>query len=111
VTNNSSNAQVCCQCGTCTAICPVRRVVKFSPRVAIYDSNIYDTDTDVWDCLTCGWTRQRERVLITSCPKCLAHLNCLKEEEDSGHGHNYPFEVMDLTVYLARKLNGGDGDE
>lgn len=50
-------------------------------------------------------------VLITSCPKCLAHLNCLKEEEDSEHGHDYPFEVLDLTVYLARKLGGGNGGD
>jgi len=36
--------------------------------------------------------------LITTCPKCLAHFNCLKQEIE------YPFKVEDLTTYLARKV-------
>jgi Fe-S oxidoreductase len=40
------------------------------------------------------------QALITTCPKCLAHFNCLASEEDAPE---YP-EVVDLTVFLARKL-------
>ncbi|MHC1584856.1 MAG: (Fe-S)-binding protein [Candidatus Syntropharchaeia archaeon] len=38
-------------------------------------------------------------VLITTCPKCIAHLNCLKEEKDSEG--KYDFDITDLTVFLA----------
>ncbi len=41
--------------------------------------------------------------LITTCPKCLAHLNCLKSEKDAVK--KYDFDVIDLTVFLARRLN------
>ena len=40
--------------------------------------------------------------MVTSCPKCLAHFNCLKKDEST----DYNFEVVDLSVLLARQLNG-----
>lgn len=40
--------------------------------------------------------------MVTACPKCLAHFNCLKREE----GTDYNVEVVDLSVLLARQLNG-----
>jgi heterodisulfide reductase subunit D len=43
-------------------------------------------------------------VLITTCPKCLAHLNCMKTEQESVE--NYDFEIKDLTVFLAEQLGG-----
>lgn len=48
-------------------------------------------------------------ILITTCPKCLAHFNCLKNEKDSVY--NYDFEIMDLSVFLARTLKDGDNKE
>ncbi len=44
-------------------------------------------------------------ILITTCPKCLAHLNCLKyETERSGKEEEkgYDFEIVDLAVFLGR---------
>lgn len=41
--------------------------------------------------------------LITTCPKCNAHLNCLKNEKPPIK--EFPVEVIDLTVFLSR-LNG-----
>ncbi len=41
-------------------------------------------------------------VLITTCPKCLLHFNCLKHE----HTHEYKFEIMDLVVFLGRLAEG-----
>jgi len=47
-------------------------------------------------------------VLITTCPKCLSHLSCLKheserEEEKETEGE-YNFEIVDLAVFLGRLL-------
>jgi len=39
-------------------------------------------------------------ILITTCPKCLSHFNCLKHEQ--GAESNYKFEIMDLVVFLGR---------
>ena len=39
-------------------------------------------------------------ILITTCPKCLSHFNCLKQEQ--GSESNYKFEIMDLVVFLGR---------
>lgn len=41
------------------------------------------------------------KTLITACPKCLAHFNCLKNEKDAVK--KYDFDVVDLTVFLARE--------
>jgi len=40
--------------------------------------------------------------MVTSCPKCLAHFNCLKKDAST----DYNFEVVDLSVLLVRQLNG-----
>jgi heterodisulfide reductase subunit D len=40
--------------------------------------------------------------LITTCPKCLAHFNCLKNEKEPEK--KYDFDVVDLSVFLARQL-------
>ena len=43
-------------------------------------------------------------ILITTCPKCLSHFNCLKQEQEQEQGSesNYKFEIMDLVVFLGR---------
>jgi Fe-S oxidoreductase len=38
-------------------------------------------------------------VLVTTCPKCITHLVCLKDE-----GGDYPFKIQDLTEFLAERL-------
>jgi heterodisulfide reductase subunit D len=45
------------------------------------------------------------KTLITTCPKCLAHFNCLKNEKDAVK--KYDFDVVDLTVFLARQMEAG----
>jgi Fe-S oxidoreductase len=45
-------------------------------------------------------------VLVTTCPKCIAHLVCLQEEEG---GHD--FEIMDLAQFLAKHLPPGEDAE
>jgi Fe-S oxidoreductase len=42
------------------------------------------------------------KTLITTCTKCLAHLNCLKNEKEAAK--KYDLDILDLTVYLARQL-------
>ena len=45
------------------------------------------------------------QVLVTTCPKCIAHLACVKDE--GGHGD---LRIMDLTQFLAaRLLPSGEG--
>lgn len=48
------------------------------------------------------------QVLVTTCPKCIAHLACVKDE--GGHGD---LQIMDLTQFLAARLppsgEGGGG--
>jgi Fe-S oxidoreductase len=43
------------------------------------------------------------KTLITICPKCLAHFNCLKNEKDAAK--KYDLDVVDLTVFLARQFD------
>jgi len=56
---------------------------------------------------------KRVDVLITTCPKCLSHLSCLKHEseregkereEQSEYEREYNFEIVDLGVFLGRLL-------
>ena len=42
------------------------------------------------------------KTLITTCPKCLAHFNCLKNEKDAVK--KYDLDVVDLSVFLAREV-------
>jgi Fe-S oxidoreductase len=42
------------------------------------------------------------KTLITTCSKCLAHFNCLKNEKEPEK--KYDFDVVDLSVYLARHI-------
>ncbi len=42
------------------------------------------------------------KTLITTCSKCLAHFNCLKNEKDAAK--KYDLDVVDLSVFLARRL-------
>jgi heterodisulfide reductase subunit D len=44
------------------------------------------------------------KVLVTTCPKCLAHLSCMKEELESVE--KYDFEIKDITVFLAEQMGG-----
>jgi len=48
------------------------------------------------------------RVLVTTCPKCIAHLQCVADEGDHGD-----LRIMDLTQFLAARLPpaGGTDDE
>jgi heterodisulfide reductase subunit D len=41
------------------------------------------------------------KTLITTCTKCLAHFNCLKNEKEAAR--KYDLDIVDLTVYLARE--------
>lgn len=50
-------------------------------------------------------------LLVTTCPKCLAHLNCLKHEKEKEREREgneaereYKFEIVDLVVFLGRLL-------
>lgn len=43
-------------------------------------------------------------VLVTTCPKCLAHLTCMKTEQESVE--HYDFDIKDLTVFLAEQMGG-----
>ena len=45
------------------------------------------------------------KTLITTCSKCLAHFNCLKNEKDAVK--KYDLDVVDLTVFLAHQLEAG----
>ena len=45
------------------------------------------------------------KTLITTCSKCLAHFNCLKNEKDATK--KYDLDVVDLSVFLARQLEAG----
>ena len=44
------------------------------------------------------------KVLITTCPKCLAHLTCMKDEQESIE--QYDYDIKDLTVFLAGQMGG-----
>jgi len=40
-------------------------------------------------------------IMLTSCPKCVAHFECLKFEGDPKHD----FEILDVVSFLARQVN------
>jgi len=85
VSSTSSNIQLCYQCGKCTAICPVRRVVKTSPRNTIYQTNAYKTGSDdIWNCLTCN-------LCYDECPQGVDYPEFVKEERNGNA------EVADLV--------------
>jgi Fe-S oxidoreductase len=44
--------RLCYQCGTCTAVCPLRYLSKFSPRQIVYESRF--EEQELWKCLTCN---------------------------------------------------------
>lgn len=39
-------------------------------------------------------------VMLTSCPKCVTHFECLKFEGDPRHD----FEILDVVSFLARQV-------
>ena len=39
-------------------------------------------------------------VMLTTCPKCVAHFECLKFEGDPRH----EFEILDVVSFLARQI-------
>jgi Fe-S oxidoreductase len=47
-------------------------------------------------------------VLLTACPKCYAHLNCIKNEKPPIK--EFDIEVVDLAVFLS-KLDAGEEEE
>lgn len=78
----SSNMQLCYQCGKCTAICPVRRVIKTSPRNNIYQSNVYRTGSDdIWNCLTCN-------LCYDGCPQGVNYPEFVREEREGKQNGN-----------------------
>lgn len=79
MSSTSSNNQLCYQCGKCTAICPVRRVVLTSPRNTIYQSNVYRTSSDdIWNCLTCN-------LCYDGCPQGVNYPEFVREEREGKH--------------------------
>ena len=40
-------------------------------------------------------------IMLTSCPKCVSHFECLKFEGDPTHD----FEILDVVSFLARQVN------
>ena len=40
-------------------------------------------------------------MMITACPKCVSHLECLKFEGDERHD----IEILDVVSFLARQVN------
>ena len=39
-------------------------------------------------------------IMLTSCPKCVTHFECLKFEGDPKHD----FEILDVVSFLARQV-------
>jgi len=101
VSITSSNMQLCYQCGKCTAICPVRRVVKTSPRNNIYQSNVYRTGSDdIWNCLTCN-------LCYDGCPQGVNYPEFVREEREGKQNgdlvHKGVFTALsDLMVDLNK---------
>ncbi len=60
-----TNANLCVECGKCTASCPVsRRVPDFSPRLMVEQSlekmsTEIETGPQLWECLTCRTCEER----------------------------------------------------
>lgn len=46
------------------------------------------------------------KTLITACPKCYAHLNCVKNEKPPVR--DFRIDVEDLTVFLAKLIDKGE---
>lgn len=70
----TSNIRICYQCGKCTAICPVRKVVRTSPRRNILEENTYHiTNEDIWSCLSC-------KLCYIGCPQDVDYLDFVLEE-------------------------------
>tara|TARA_B100000941_G_scaffold222612_1_gene164882 strand:- start:180 stop:629 length:450 start_codon:yes stop_codon:yes gene_type:complete len=40
-------------------------------------------------------------IMLTTCPKCVAHFECLKFEGDP----RYDFEILDVVSFLARQID------
>ena len=93
--------QLCYQCGKCTAICPVRRVIKTSPRNTIYQSNVYRTGSDdIWNCLTCN-------LCYDGCPQGVNYPEFVREEREGKQNgdlvHKGVFTALsDLMVDLNK---------
>ena len=45
-------------------------------------------------------------IMLTSCPKCVSHFECLKFEGDPKHD----FEILDVVSFLARQVQSGKTD-
>ena len=113
MTNTSSNIQLCYQCGKCTAICPVRRVIKTSPRNTIYKTNVYKTGSDdIWNCLTCG-------LCYDGCPQGVDYPEFVKEARDSNENgdiaHKGVFTLIsdlmaDLDESKTSLIEAGNND-
>ncbi|MHA1786343.1 MAG: (Fe-S)-binding protein [Candidatus Helarchaeota archaeon] len=42
--------------------------------------------------------------LVTTCPKCQMHFNCLKKESNLSDLHEFDIEIMDLSIFMAKAL-------
>jgi Fe-S oxidoreductase len=45
-------------------------------------------------------------IMLTSCPKCVSHFECLKFEGDPRHD----FEILDVVSFLARQVDATKSD-
>jgi Fe-S oxidoreductase len=50
----STNAQLCFQCGTCTAACPLADRTPMRVRSLVRRAQFGETDPIVWSCMTCA---------------------------------------------------------
>ena len=50
----TTNANLCFQCGTCTAACPLADNTPMRVRKLIREAQFGETDPTVWKCMTCG---------------------------------------------------------
>ena len=50
-------------------------------------------------------------ILVTGCPKCQIHLKCAVHDEIPFDREEVDMEINDLTVFVAKALEGEGGDE
>ncbi len=79
-----TKANICLDCGKCTAACPVARHDSgFSPRMLVYDA-IHGTDKEIendariWECLTCATCE-------VICPSGVQYSNFIRSLREEAH--------------------------
>lgn len=96
-----NNIRLCYQCGKCTAICPVRKVIRTSPRRNILDENIYHIkNEDVWSCLSCG-------LCSATCPQEVDYLEFIRSERK---GKEYEVAHKGISIEIAELMSCLDSE-